>query len=150
MNIFENRDRILTIYKNFVEGFLHNREPGAKKFLEEKVTQRGAFYPDSLNSVNPSNEIGGFVTELVKVVLLHPGTVSIFQKNGKPFRPYKHQKDAIHNYRENRSTIVMSDTGSDVALLIRKLKERLKKDLRFVIHPPPCPIRAVRRIKSGR
>ncbi|MCC5816729.1 MAG: DEAD/DEAH box helicase [Leptospira sp.] len=112
MNIFQSRESILQDYHDYVAGFLNIKDSSARDFLESKVLQGGIFWPSSLISANPSYDTGGSIDDLIAHNLLHPDTRNIFQRDGRTFKLYHHQRLAIENYVNKKNTIVTSGTGS--------------------------------------
>jgi len=110
MDVFDLRERVVTEYRNYVQGFLRIADERIRRFVIN-VLERGDLWPDPLVQLNPGYEYGGYVRDLVTELHLDPRCADVF-----PYRLYKHQEEAIKLGIRGKHYIVTSGTGSGKSL----------------------------------
>jgi ATP-dependent helicase YprA (DUF1998 family) len=129
MNVFKLRDNVIEDYHQYVRSFLNIQDERIHEFVEKEL-ERGALWSDPLVQLNPSYEMGKPVSEFVAENTLHPLCEKIFQKNGNPFKLYRHQERAIRIAAEKKHYVLTTGTGSGKSLtyLIPIIDHILKND----------------------
>ncbi len=95
MDVFRVRDRVVTDYREFVEGFLSVADPRIEAHIRAEI-DTGLLWPDAYVSLNPGFESGGSVDELVGEGLLDARCSQIFSiPEGRPLRLHRHQREAV-------------------------------------------------------
>lgn len=146
MSIFEYASSVLTEYQNYVKSFFNLADERIRELVERELFANEALWPEALIQPNPPYAPGASVGELCCQGKLHPACVDIFcHGEGRPFTLYYHQEVAIQWALRREPSVVTSGTGSgktvfdavfdelhtyrgrqgpDVALLIRRLRQR--------------------------
>ncbi|MCX7689692.1 DEAD/DEAH box helicase [Thermoflexus sp.] len=116
MDAFTLRQRVLRDYDAYVRSFLTIADTRAREHVERRLSE-GVLWPESLLQLNPAYEMGHTVAELVTEGLLHPLCAQIFtDENGRPFRLYAHQEEAIRRYVQGQPYVLTTGTGSGKSL----------------------------------
>ncbi|MCX7867375.1 MAG: DEAD/DEAH box helicase [Limisphaera sp.] len=117
MSIFELHSAVLEEYADFVRSFLLIADERARAFVDQAIDQQSQLWPDFLLQVSPAYAPGCTVDELADQGCIAPETARIFRtREGKPFRLYKHQEQAIRRALAGESFVVTSGTGSGKSL----------------------------------
>ena len=116
MDAFALRQRILQDYSDYVHSFLKIRDPKVREYVIERLAE-GVLWPEPLLQLNPSYEVAGTVGDLVNEGVLHPLCAQVFvDRNGSPFRLYRHQEEAIRIAARREPYVLTSGTGSGKSL----------------------------------
>jgi Lhr-like helicase len=117
MTIFDLHRHVMEEYRDFVGSFIQMRDERLREYVARVLQEGSQFWPDFLLQLSPSYRRGNTVDELADKGVLHPTTARIFRTpDGKPFRLYQHQMQAIDLYRQGKSFVVTSGTGSGKSL----------------------------------
>ena len=120
MNVFQLRTKLIEDYEKYIRSFINIADPRIQEKLSEEI-KSGLLWPEALIQLNPSFEPGEWIDDLVKSGVLHKECAKIFRKDkgelvsekeGKPFRLYKHQSDAIKIALEGHNFILTTGTAS--------------------------------------
>ena len=115
--IFDLHEKALADYRDFVRSFLLIADDRARKFVDKVLDEESHLWPDPLVQVSPSYAMGASVDELASEGLITEETARIFRtEEGKPFRLYRHQEEAIRKALGGKSFVVTSGTGSGKSL----------------------------------
>ncbi len=121
MDVFQLQEHLVEDYGNYTRSFIKIKDERINGFVDEKLRQ-GAYWPEPLVQLNPTFAPGGTVQELIDRGLLHPGCEEVFRVGkeealpGNPIQFHRHQRDAIELYRQGKSYILTSGTGSGKSL----------------------------------
>ena len=117
MTIFDLHAAVLDDYRDFVHSFFTVADERVSKFIKRTLVEDAYLWPDFLLQVSPSYERTETVDELAHRGVLDPKTARIFShSDGKPFRLYRHQVEALDKARQGQSYVVTSGTGSGKSL----------------------------------
>lgn len=117
MNIFDLQEKVLQDYSDFINSFILIADERAESFVRQALGRQGNLIPEPLIQLSPAYAQGRTVEELVKEGLLSEELSQIFRdRSGNSFRLYKHQEEAILKYRDNKSFVITSGTGSGKSL----------------------------------
>lgn len=117
MSIFNLHARVLSDYRDFVRSFFTIADARAKQYLDEQLDEASRLWPDFLLQVSPSYARTATVDELAAREALHPETARIFRGgDGKPFRLYQHQVEAVEKAGRGENYVVTGGTGSGKSL----------------------------------
>jgi len=115
--IFDLHEKALADYRDFVRSFLLIADDRARKFVDKVLDEESHLWPDPLVQVSPSYAMGASVDKLASEGLITEETARIFRtEEGKPFRLYRHQEEAIRKALGGESFVVTSGTGSGKSL----------------------------------
>jgi len=115
--IFDLHSAALADYRDFMRSFLLIADDRAREFVDEQLETEGVLWPDPLVQLSPSYAMGATVDELAEEGLITYETARIFRTaEGKPFRLYRHQEEAIRKALGGESFVVTSGTGSGKTL----------------------------------
>lgn len=115
--IFDLRERVLKDYSDFVRSFLLIADARAQEFVDRALAEENHLWPEPLVQLSPAYAPGATVNELAQDGLITQQTAKIFRHpEGKPFRLYRHQEDAIRKALAGESFVVTSGTGSGKSL----------------------------------
>ena len=148
MDVFDLRDELIQAFQSYIRSFVDIRDERLRAVREEALGS-GVFWPEPLVQLNPSFEVGGTVSELVREGVLHPECERIFQSKktaespvGPPIRFHRHQVDAIRAARARRNFVLTTGTGSGkslgyiVPIVDRALREpRPRRIQAIVVYP---------------
>jgi hypothetical protein len=85
--------------------------------VDRALEEEARLWPDPLVQLSPSYAMGATVDELAQQGLITRETAEIFRSaDGKPFRLYRHQEEAIRRALPGESFVVTSGTGSGKSL----------------------------------
>jgi len=117
MTIFDLHAAVLADYRDFVRSFLPISDERARQYVDRALEEEARLWPDPLVQLSPSYAMGATVDELAKQGLITRETAEIFRSaDGKPFRLYRHQEEAIRKALSGESFVVTSGTGSGKSL----------------------------------
>lgn len=115
--IFDLHTAVLNDYCDFVQSFILIADERARAFVNQALEQEASLWPEPLVQLIPAYAPGATVDELAREGLIHQTTASIFrQPDGRPFRLYRHQEEAIRKALARESFVVTSGTGSGKSL----------------------------------
>jgi len=115
--IFDLHEESLADYRDFVRSFLLIADDRAREFVDRVLDEESHLWPDPLVQVSPSYAVGATVDELATEGLITEETAQVFRtEEGKPFRLYRHQEEAIRKALGGESFVVTSGTGSGKSL----------------------------------
>jgi len=113
VSIFELHRAALDDYKDFVRSFVNVVDDRLREFVEKKLGEDEHLWPEPLVQLSPAYAKDATIDELVERGLLHRETARIFRSpEGRTYRLYKHQVDAITKVCSGESVVVTSGTGS--------------------------------------
>ncbi len=113
MSIFDLHKRVLADYGDFVKSFVNIADGRLRAFVDQMLEQEQKLWPEPLVQLSPAYRREGTVEELAKEGLLHEETARIFRRaDGRSFRLFRHQVEAIRLAAEGKSFVVTSGTGS--------------------------------------
>ncbi len=116
MSVFGLHREVVGDYRDFVTSFIGIVDPRARKYVDEQLAG-GLLWPDPLIQISPSYVRTETVDELAARGVIRERTAEIFRtEDGKPFRLYAHQAEAIGKAGDGRSYVVTSGTGSGKSL----------------------------------
>ncbi len=116
MDAFTLRQRVLQDYDAYVRSFLTIADARAREHVERRLSE-GILWPEPLLQLNPAYKMGSTVAELVAEGLLHPLCAQIFtDDDGRPFRLYAHQEQALRCYARHQPYVLTTGTGSGKSL----------------------------------
>jgi len=117
MTIFDLHAAVLADYRDFVRSFLPVSDERARQYVDRALEEEARLWPDPLVQLSPSYAMGATVDELAQQGLITRETAEIFRSaDGKPFRLYRHQEEAIRRALSGESFVVTSGTGSGKSL----------------------------------
>lgn len=117
MSIFELHRKTIEDYRDFVRSFIQIADERIRQYVERALDAQSALWPDFLLQLSPAFAQGPTVDELAGQGLIHPTTAEIFRTSqGRPFRLYRHQAEAIELAGRGRSFVLTSGTGSGKTL----------------------------------
>lgn len=115
--IFDLHERVLKDYANFVRSFFLIADPRAQAFVDQALEEGIHLWPEPLLQLSPSYVSGPTVDELAEAGRIAQETARIFRfEDGRPFRLYRHQEEAIAKALAEESFVVTSGTGSGKSL----------------------------------
>lgn len=113
MSTFDLHAAVLSDYRDFVRSFFTVADERAREFVHHALDEESRLWPDFLLQVSPSYARTATVDELAARRTILDETASIFQgDDGRPFRLYQHQVEALDHARVGRSYVVTSGTGA--------------------------------------
>jgi Lhr-like helicase len=115
--IFDLHERVLKDYANFVRSFFLIADPRAQAFVDQALEEGIHLWPEPLVQLSPAYVAGPTVDELAETGRITEETARIFRsEDGRPFRLYRHQEEAIAKALAEESFVVTSGTGSGKSL----------------------------------
>lgn len=115
--IFDLHERVLKDYANFVRSFFLIADPRAQAFVDQALEEGIHLWPEPLVQLSPAYVAGPTVDELAETGRITEETARIFRfEDGRPFRLYRHQEEAIEKALAGESFVVTSGTGSGKSL----------------------------------
>ena len=122
MDVFSLRDRIVSEYRSYSEGFVEIADERIRTAVDDAF-DKGLLWPSPRIGLNPSFEPGATVDQLVNSGRLRPLAEEIFRKDktaedpeGEPMTFYRHQVEAIEAAADGRSYVLTTGTGSGKSL----------------------------------
>lgn len=117
MSVFDLHAAVLSDYRDFVGSFFSVADERARAFVRRALDEESRLWPDFLLQVSPSYARANTVDELASQGLILPETAQIFRADdGRPFKLYQHQVEALRHARDGHSYVVTSGTGSGKSL----------------------------------
>jgi ATP-dependent helicase YprA (DUF1998 family) len=117
MSVFDLHSAVLRDYRDFVRSFFSVADDRAREFVRQALDEESRLWPDFLLQVSPSYERTKTVDELAADGTILEATAQIFRTDdGKPFRLYRQQVEALEHASRNHSYVVTSGTGSGKSL----------------------------------
>ncbi|MGY2802647.1 DEAD/DEAH box helicase [Thermostichus sp. MS-CIW-25] len=115
--IFDLHATVLDDYRDFVRSFFLIADPQAQAFVEQALEEGIHLWPEPLLQLSPSYVSGPTVDELAEAGRIAQETARIFRfEDGRPFRLYRHQEEAVAKALAGKSFVVTSGTGSGKSL----------------------------------
>ncbi|MFS8856440.1 DEAD/DEAH box helicase [Synechococcus sp. H55.7] len=115
--IFDLHAAVLADYRDFVRSFFLVADPRAQAFVDQALEEGIHLWPEPLVQLSPSYKDGSTVNELAAAGRIAQETAHIFRfEDGRPFRLYRHQEEAITKALAGESFVVTSGTGSGKSL----------------------------------
>lgn len=115
--IFDLHSAVLNDYRDFVHSFILIADERAQEFVNQALKEEASLWPEPLVQISPTYEPGATVDNLAQEGLIAPETAMVFrQPDGRPFRLYRHQEEAIRMALARESFVVTSGTGSGKSL----------------------------------
>ena len=122
MDVFSLRDRIVSEYRSYSEGFVEIADERIRTAVDDAF-DKGLLWPSPRIGLNPSFEPGAKVSDLVSSGQLHPLAEKIFRKDksaedpeGEPMTLHRHQAEAVEAAADGRSYVLTTGTGSGKSL----------------------------------
>lgn len=113
MSIFELHSQVLSEYRDFVGSFIHIADERVREFVRQVLEEEQRLWPEPLVQLSPAYRRDATVDELVQESVLHAQTAHIFRRrDGRTYRLYRHQVEAIRLAASGRSFVLTSGTGS--------------------------------------
>jgi Lhr-like helicase len=113
MSIFELHERVLADYGDFVGSFVRIADERLREFVRQMLEEERRLWPEPLLQLSPAYRRAQTVEELAREGVLHEETARIFRRaDGRSFRLFQHQVEAIRLAAEGKSFVVTSGTGS--------------------------------------
>ena len=115
--IFDLHSSVLADYRDFVRSFFVIADERAQVFVDQALEEEAHLWPEPLVQLSPAYAPGLTVDELAREGLIAEETARVFRlPDGRPFRLYRHQEEAIRNALAAKSFVVTSGTGSGKSL----------------------------------
>ncbi len=115
--IFDLHAAVLADYRDFVRSFFLVADPRAQAYVDQALEEGIHLWPEPLVQLSPSYKSGLTVDELAAAGRIAQETAHIFRfEDGRPFRLYRHQEEAIAKALAGESFVVTSGTGSGKSL----------------------------------
>src|SRR5260370_3435848 len=111
MIVFDTHAQIVGDYDSYIRSFLNIADEEIRQKVEKELSA-GKLWHEPLLQFNPSFQMTGSVTELVRAGALHADIGDIF----KGYTLYQHQSDAIRLGVAGKDFVVTSGTGSGKSL----------------------------------
>lgn len=115
--IFDLHATVLDDYRDFVRSFFLIGDQRAQAFVNQALEEGIHLWPEPLLQLSPSYVSGPTVDELAEAGRIAQETARIFRfEDGRPFRLYRHQEEAVAKALAGKSFVVTSGTGSGKSL----------------------------------
>ncbi|MFS8779863.1 DEAD/DEAH box helicase [Synechococcus sp. W55.1] len=115
--IFDLHATVLDDYRDFVRSFFLIGDQRAQAFVNQALEEGIHLWPEPLIQLSPVYVPGPTVDELAEAGRIAQETARIFRfEDGRPFRLYRHQEEAIEKALAGESFVVTSGTGSGKSL----------------------------------
>jgi ATP-dependent helicase YprA (DUF1998 family) len=115
--IFDLHAAVLADYRDFVRSFFFIADERARAFVDQALEEEGHLWPVPLVQLSPAYAPAPTVDELACEGVIVQETARIFcHADGRPFRLYRHQEEAIRKALAGESIVVTSGTGSGKSL----------------------------------
>lgn len=117
MSIFDLHNQVIDDYRRYIQSYINVADARIQEFITRTLGEEQKLWPEALLQLSPSYERTETVDDLAARGLLHPETARVFRTpEGKPFRLYRHQIEAIEKAFANESFVLTSGTGSGKTL----------------------------------
>ena len=111
--IFDFHQMVLEEYREFVHSFIQIADERAREEIERALLEQQRLWPEPLLQLSPAYRRAASIDELAGRGVIHPETARIFRTpEGRAFRLYQHQVEAIEKAAAGESFVVTSGTGS--------------------------------------
>ncbi len=115
--LFDLHRAALDEYRSFVRSYINIADARIRAYVDEQLGETSPLWPEPLIQLSPTYEYGADVDALAGQGLIARETAAIFRApDGRPFRLYRHQQQAIERAAQGRSFVVTSGTGSGKSL----------------------------------
>ena len=111
-DVFGLRDRVVGEYRDYVESFVHVRDPRVNEYVRTMLDS-GELWPDAVLQLNPAYESSETLGELADKGVIAADTARFF---GRDIRLHRHQREAIEAARASDHYVVSTGTGSGKSL----------------------------------
>jgi ATP-dependent helicase YprA (DUF1998 family) len=111
-DVFGLRDRVVSEYREYVESFIHVRDPRVNGYVRNML-EGGELWPNAVLQLNPAYESAETLGELADNGVIAAGTARFF---GRDIRLHRHQREATDAARANDHYVVSTGTGSGKSL----------------------------------
>ncbi|MCS6927850.1 MAG: DEAD/DEAH box helicase, partial [Candidatus Binatia bacterium] len=116
-SVFDLHARVLADYRDFVRSYVAIADERARAYVERALDEESRLWPDFLLQLSPSYARGETVDELAQRGVVQAASARIFRApDGRPFRLYRHQVEALRQARGGGGYVVTSGTGSGKSL----------------------------------
>jgi ATP-dependent helicase YprA (DUF1998 family) len=117
LTLFDLHRAALDEYRSFVRSYINIADERICAYVDEQLGQTSPLWPEPLIQLSPTYEYGADVDALAGQGLIARETAAIFRApDGRPFRLYRHQEQAVEYAAQGRSFVVTSGTGSGKSL----------------------------------
>ncbi|HOW85620.1 MAG TPA: DEAD/DEAH box helicase [Candidatus Aminicenantes bacterium] len=117
MNIFDLQASVISDYQEYIRSYLNIADGRIREFLDRSLIEEQKLWPEFLLQLSPSYERPETVDDLAGRGVILRETAGLFRTpEGKPFRLYRHQVEAIEKAARKESFVVTSGTGSGKSL----------------------------------
>ncbi|MEM4412676.1 MAG: DEAD/DEAH box helicase [Candidatus Caldarchaeum sp.] len=111
--IFRLHSDVLADYRDFVGSFILIADERIRTFVQKLLEEEQKLWPEPLVQLSPAYRLDATVEELAQEGVLHPKTARIFRRpDGRTYRLYRHQVEAIRKAARGESFVLTSGTGS--------------------------------------
>src|SRR5262245_39433624 len=111
-DVFGLRDHVVREYREYVESFIHIRDPRIEHFVQDLLAQ-GELWPDAVLQLNTAYEPAETLADLAAKGVIGKDTARFFGPN---IRLHQHQAEAVDAAHENEPYLVSTGTGSGKSL----------------------------------
>jgi hypothetical protein len=111
-DVFGLRDRVVGEYRDYVESFVHVRDPRVNDYVRTMLGG-GELWPDAVLQLNPAYESSETLGELADKYVIAADSARYF---GRDIRLHRHQREAIEAARASDHYVVSTGTGSGKSL----------------------------------
>jgi hypothetical protein len=116
LNIFAQRDRIISEYRSYIESFLKIADPRLNEFVQQQLND-GHLWTPPLLQLTPAYKKGRTTNELIAAGILHPDCAKYFRtETQQPFHFRYHQEQAFEIAHRQENYVVTTGTGSGKSL----------------------------------
>lgn len=117
MSIFDLQASVISDYEDYVRSYLNVADERIREFIDRSLSGEQKLWPEFLLQLSPSYERQETVDDLAGRGVVLRETAGLFRTpDGKPFRLYRHQVEAIEKAAKKESFVVTSGTGSGKSL----------------------------------
>ncbi len=115
-DIFNFRDQLIDVHKQFSQGFCQIRAKDINALVEDVYHDQSRYWPEPLIQLSVNYEKGTALETLVRDGTLSPDCIRIFQFDGQPLSLYRHQEQAALCAHYKKNYVVTTGTGSGKSL----------------------------------